>query len=77
MTILEHRKTLEGMKADAVESIEAVTPIWSKDACRGYAIAAMKEAGLDRDKIISILCNMNRAFEDLTIDRAEELYKQF
>lgn len=51
--------------------------IWSNDAARGYAIAAMEAAGLQREQIIKVLAEFHGAFEDLTLDEAAQTYHKF
>lgn len=57
-------KSLAEMYADAVE-------IWSNYACIGYCKIAMQQAGVDDATAGKILAELNRAFDDFSIDEAE------
>lgn len=46
---------------------------WSNAACIGYAIQAMEGAGLPPDKIQQVLDELERAFDELTVQEAEKI----
>lgn len=48
--------------------------IWSNDAARGYAIAAMEEAGMDRAEIEKVLPHFHGIFDELSVDEAAKKY---
>ena len=56
------------------EIMADVVSIWSNDACMGYCMAAMDSAGISPDEQREVLRAMHRAFDDLTIRQAEEIY---
>lgn len=53
---------------------------WSNDACEGYAIMAMEDAGLDNETIRKVLRIMSYdLFDSVSVDEAKEycLKKRF
>ena len=48
--------------------------IWSNYACIGYARIAMQAAGVDDQTADKIIKAMYKAFDDYTIEQAEEYY---
>ena len=53
------------------------TQIWSNEACKGYCILAMQDAGFEADQIRAVLSAMRWAFDEKTVEEAEEAYNQF
>lgn len=48
---------------------------WSNDACEGYAIMAMEDAGLDNETIRKVLWIMScDLFDSVSVDEAKEYY---
>jgi hypothetical protein len=47
---------------------------WRNDACKGYAIMAMKRAGLDAETIGKVSDAMTDCFDDTTVDAAGRYY---
>lgn len=47
---------------------------WRNDACMGYAIMAMKRAGLDDEAIRKVIGAMTDCFDDTTVDAAGQYY---
>lgn len=47
---------------------------WRNDACLGYAIMAMKRAGLDAETIGKVSDAMTDCFDDTTVDAAGQYY---
>lgn len=47
---------------------------WRNDACKGYAIMAMKRAGLDDEAIRKVIGAMTDCFDDTTVDAAGQYY---
>lgn len=47
---------------------------WSNDACKGYAIMAMKRAGLDAETIRKVSDAMTDCFDDTTVEAAGRYY---
>ena len=46
--------------------------IWTNDACYGYCIVAMKNAGFTRKKISEMIHYLHSAFEEYTVEEAEK-----
>ncbi len=53
------------------------TSIWSNDACYGYVIVAMTNAGYSRDEIIKMSHYLHSAFEEYTVEEAEKKYHEY
>ena len=47
---------------------------WNNDACKGYAIMAMKRAGLDAETIGKVSDAMTDCFDDTTVAEAGRYY---
>jgi hypothetical protein len=75
--------------ADYVRRNEAVLPpelaalvlqethIWSNGVCCGYLVRAMENAGFDREHIMSAVRGMHQAFDELTIEEAESVWRKW
>lgn len=83
MTIKEYLDDLEKLPHKSAsgktlkEAMEETTPIWSNEACRGYAVRAMQKAGLDPELIRTVLKQLRWAFDDLTVEEAEQISADF
>lgn len=51
--------------------------IWTNDACYGYCIAAMENAGFPRKKIIEMIHHLHSAFDEYTVEEAEKKWINF
>lgn len=49
---------------------------WNNDACKGYAILAMKAAGLEEQTIREVSKAMTWAFDTNTVDEAADYYRK-
>ena len=47
---------------------------WSNAACKGYALDAMRSAGLDEETCEEVLYLMESSFDAMTTDEAGEFY---
>lgn len=47
---------------------------WRNDACKGYAIMAMRRAGLEEDTIQDVSRKMTGCFDDTTVKEAADYY---
>lgn len=45
--------------------------VWTNDACYGYCIVAMQNAGFTRKKIIDMIHYLHSAFDEYTVEEAE------
>lgn len=77
MTVAEFVKKLKDVPKDFAEELMGVQPIWTNAACRGYMIAALENAGMDREVIINMLPFLGRAFEELSVEAAEQKWRGF
>lgn len=81
MTIREYLESLPNMVSKDGQSLRDgmmdSCEIWSNDACRGYCIEAMKEAGLPDEQIRQTVRVMRGLFDDMSIKTAEKTYLEF
>lgn len=49
---------------------------WRNDSCKGYAIMAMRRAGLDEDTIRKVSSAMTDCFDDTTVVEAADYYNK-
>ncbi len=47
---------------------------WRNDACKGYAIMAMRRAGLKEETIQKVSRKMAECFDDTTVEEAADYY---
>ena len=47
---------------------------WRNDACMGYAIMAMRRAGLDDEAIRKVIRELTWCFDDTTVKEAAQYY---
>jgi hypothetical protein len=57
------------------EAMQEATDIWSDGACKGYAISAAIAAGLDKQQTGRLIDALGAAFEEMTVDEAEQFYQ--
>ena len=55
-------------------SLEMLDGPWRNDACIGYAQMAMRRAGLDERTIWKALKELNRCFDDVSVEEAGAYY---
>lgn len=51
--------------------------IWTNEACYGYCVSAMKEAGLKRQTIDKMIRCLHNAFDTMNVEEAEEFWRKF
>ena len=51
--------------------------IWTNEACYGYCVSAMKEAGLKRQTIDKMIHCLHNAFDTMGVEEAEEFWRKF
>lgn len=51
--------------------------IWNNDACKGYCIMAMEDAGYNREQIRDVLRQFPAVFDFVSQDQAEAAYNRF
>lgn len=47
--------------------------VWSNEACQGYALQALKDAGVDEATRLRVMNELYWAFDRLTVEEAEAL----
>ena len=77
MNVAEFVKKLEEVPKDFAEELMGVQPIWTNAACRGYMIAALENVGVDREGIINMMRGLGQAFEELSVEAAEQKWREF
>jgi hypothetical protein len=83
MTIAEYLRQLESARltpgnpeqGSFTDCMKEATEIWSNNACKGYAISAAIAAGLDKQQTGRLIDALGAAFEEMTVDEAEQLYQ--
>lgn len=51
--------------------------IWSNDACKGYCVLAMEDAGYNREQIRDVLRQFSDVFDFVSQDQAEAALTRF
>lgn len=66
------KKYIDDLRADGqpVQDWLECTKVWSNYSCQGYAIDAMKRAGVEPDQIRAVIKAMERSFEEMTVEGA-------
>lgn len=65
---------LAGKDPHFADCMKRITDVWSNDSCRGYAIIAMKDSGMDRKQIREVL----RHFDfTASLSEAERVFRTF
>lgn len=77
MKVAEFLKKCESMPKENAEFIAEYMSIWSNEACCGYCIRAMEIAGADRVEILDMLHHLKSAFDELTEEEAEALWRKW
>lgn len=77
MKVAEFLKKNELLTKEAAEFLNEVLSIWSNDACCGYMVRAMEIAGFDEEHIRSAVRGMHQAFDELTEEEAEALWRKW
>lgn len=71
------RKNNEVLPKELAKMLAEEQSIWTNDACYGYLILGMRYAGFDEEHIKSAVRAMNRAFDELTVEEAEEFWRKW
>ena len=78
MKVAEFMKKNEAvLPKELVELLAQETSIWTNDACYGYCIRAMEIAGFDHEHIKSAVRAMAYAFDELTVEEAESVWRKW
>lgn len=62
---------------ELAELLAHETSIWTNEACLGYLVRAMEIAGFDEEHIRSAVRGMHQAFDELTEEEAEALWRKW
>lgn len=71
------RKNESALPKELAELLAEETSIWTNEACCGYCIRAMEIAGADRVEILDMLHHLKSAFDELTEEEAEALWRKW
>ena len=73
MKVAEYiQKNKEAMPLELAEMLTQETRIWSNDACYGYVIIAMRNAGYKEKDIDTMIRYLHSAFEEYMVEEAEK-----
>lgn len=59
------------------ELLLSETSIWTNDACYGYCVYALEKEGMSRQEIIRFISCLHGAFDELTVEEAEQKWRRF
>ncbi len=78
MKVAEYlRKNEAALPMELAVLLAEETSIWSNEACLGYCIRAMEYAGFDEEHIRSAVRGMKLAFDELTEEQAEAVWRRW
>ena len=77
MKVVEFLKKNEVLPKELADLLTKDTSISTTSACLGYCIRAMENAGFDEEHIKSAVRGMHQAFDELTEEEAEEVYRKW
>lgn len=78
MRVAEYLKRNEAaLPKELAELLAEETSIWTNEACYGYCIRAMENAGFDHEHIVTAVRGMHRAFDELTVEEAESVWRKW
>ena len=73
MKVAEYiQKNKETMPPELAEMLTQERSIWSNDACYGYMIIAMRNAGYKEKDIDTMIRYLHSAFEEYLVEEAEK-----
>ena len=72
MKVAEYIQKNKEMPAKIAEILSQETSIWSNDACYGYVIIAMRNAGYKEKDIDTMMRYLHSAFEEYLVEEAEK-----
>lgn len=62
------------LPAELADVLNTEKDVWSNDACYGYCIRAMENAGYRAELIRNMIHHLHDVFENLSVDEAEKLF---
>ena len=72
MKVAEYIQKNKEIPAKLAEILSQETSIWSNDACYGYVIIAMRNAGYKEKDIDTMMRYLHSAFEEYLVEEAEK-----
>lgn len=66
------KENAKNLPPKLAELLSEETSIWTNDACCGYCVAAMESAGFRRDQIIEMMICLSQAFDNYSVEEAEQ-----
>ena len=74
MTIRQYLVDLQNTgNAALAEEMQNAVHVWDNGACKGYTIEAMRAAGYTRDQISGVLDELQKAFDEISVDDAAKV----
>ena len=74
MTIRQYLADLQNTgNAALAEEMQNAVHVWDNGACKGYTIEAMRAAGYTRDQISDVLDELQKAFDEISVDDAAKV----
>lgn len=86
MKVKEYMEGLKKLDAEGYRAADGTSvsegigndaEIWSNNACIGYCIIAMENAGFDQKQIRAVVDKFDEAFDWTTLNEAEQKYIEF
>lgn len=78
MKVSTHIKNMkEAMPPDLADLLLSETSIWTNEACYGYCIEALENAGYAREQIDEILHHLHNAFDSMGVEDAEAKWHSY
>lgn len=69
------KQTKENMPEKLADLLLQEASIWTNDACYGYCIKALENAGYSKQEIDRIIHFLHSAFEDYMVEEAEDIWR--
>lgn len=70
-------KNQANLPPELAETLLQESSIWTESACCGYCVIAMQNAGYKRTEIYDVLRNLHSAFDEYTVEEAEQKWIAF
>ena len=70
-------KNKANLPPELAETLLQESSIWTNDACYGYCIVAMQNAGYKESEIVNVIRYLRSAFDEYTVEEAEQKWIAF
>lgn len=77
MTVKDYLEKNKVLPDGLQETLLEQTEIWTNEACRGYVIKALERMEKPKEEIEKVLSSLNAAFDDFSIEEAEQTWRNF